>query len=195
MQVTSKPLDHPKNCLIIICGPFKIIKRVGNGAYHLKLPQSMSCLHSVFNVVKLTLASSDPILGHHPKPPPPPNIVDEEEEWVVKEVLDSKMINWKLWYPIKWENFRIEHNSWKPWDSIHTPDLIVKFHWKHPGAARQVRAIDFSAIQFHVVPSHHSLKRGVDVRGHSFSPPSRSNPPPSTPFTSITPTYVIPQQH
>jgi hypothetical protein len=30
------------------------------------------------------------------------------------------------------------------------------------------------------------------VRGHPFSPPSCSDPPPST---SVAPTYVIPQQH
>jgi hypothetical protein len=82
-------------------GPFEIVKRVGNSAYHLKLPQSMSRLHPVFNVVKLTPAPSDPIPGCHLKPPPPSEIVDGEEEWVVEEVLDSKVINRKLRYLIK----------------------------------------------------------------------------------------------
>src|ERR1700678_3658200 len=49
----------------------------------------MSRLHPVFNVVKLTAAPLDPIVGHHPKPPPPPEIVNEEEEWIVEEILDS----------------------------------------------------------------------------------------------------------
>jgi hypothetical protein len=62
----SKKLSH--HCL----GPFEVIKKVGNGIYHLKLPQSMSHLHPVFNVVKLTSALSDPIAGHHLKPPPLP---------------------------------------------------------------------------------------------------------------------------
>jgi Chromo (CHRromatin Organisation MOdifier) domain len=184
----SKKLSHHH------LGLFKIVKRVGNGAYHLKLPQSMSCIHPVFNAVKLTLAPSDPIPGCHLKPPPPPEIVNGEEEWVVEEVLDSKVINWKLRYLIKWEGFGIEHNSWEPWDSIHAPDLIAEFYQKHPGAARQVRAIDFSAIPFHVMLSCHSLKGGVDVRGHPFSPLSCSDPPPSTLFISIMPTYVIPQR-
>jgi Chromo (CHRromatin Organisation MOdifier) domain len=185
----SKKLSHRH------LSPFELVKRVGNGAYHLKVPQSMSRLHPVFNVIKLTPAPSDPIPGHHPKPPPPLEIVDGEEEWVVEEVLDSKVINWKLWYLIKWKGFGIEHNSWEPWDSIHAPNLIAEFYQKHPGAAHQVRAIDFSAISFRVVPSCHSLKGGVDVRGHPFSPPSHSDPPLSTPFISIMPTYVIPQQH
>jgi Chromo (CHRromatin Organisation MOdifier) domain len=157
----------------------------------------MSCLHPVFNVVKLTPALSDPILGRHRKPLPPPKIVDGEEEWVVEEVLDSKVNNWKLQNLVKWEGSGIEHNSWEPWDSIHAPDLIAEFYWKHPGAAHQVRAINFSAILFHVVPSCHSLKGGVNVRGHPFSDPfslpSLSDPPPSTPFISVTSTYVIPQ--
>ena len=37
-------------------GPFPIIRKVRNGAYHLCLPPSMSRLHPVFNIVKLTLA-------------------------------------------------------------------------------------------------------------------------------------------
>jgi hypothetical protein len=40
------------------------------------------------------------------------------------------------------------------------------------------------------VLSRHSLKGGVDVRGHPFSPPSCSNPPLSTPFISVTPMYL-----
>ena len=81
-------------------------------------------------------------------------------EWIVEEILDSKVINQKLWYLVKWECFRIKHNSWEPWDDVHTPDLIVQFYQKNPGTACQVRAIDFSAIPFHVVPGHHSLEGG-----------------------------------
>jgi hypothetical protein len=100
-QVTSKLLDYPKNCLIVIWVLFEIVKRIGNGAYHLKLFRSMSCLHPVFNVIKLTPALSNPIPRCHPKPPPPPKTMDGEEEWVVEEVLDCKVINWKLQYLIK----------------------------------------------------------------------------------------------
>jgi hypothetical protein len=50
----------------------------------------------VFNVVKLTPAPEDPIPGRRVIPPPLPEIVDGEEEWVVEEILDSKMMNRKL---------------------------------------------------------------------------------------------------
>ena len=103
-------------------GPFPIVRKVGNSAYCLQLPPSMSRLHPVFNVVKLTLAPEDPVHGRHPLPPPLPEIVDREEEWVVEEILDSKVINQKLRYLVKWEGFGIEHNSWEPWKNLHTPE-------------------------------------------------------------------------
>ena len=53
----SKKLSHRR------LGPFCIIKKVGNGAYRLQLPPSMSRLHPVFNVVKLTPAPEDPVQG------------------------------------------------------------------------------------------------------------------------------------
>jgi hypothetical protein len=101
----SRKLSHHR------LGPFPIVKKVGNSAYWLQLPASMKRLHLVFNTVKLTLALSDPIEGCYPLPPLPPEIIDREEEWIVEEILDSKMINWKLCYLVKLEGFGMEHNS------------------------------------------------------------------------------------
>jgi len=61
-------------------GPFKIEHQVGLLAYHLKLPHRMRQLHPVFNVVKLSAALEDPILGRKPQAPPPPIVIDREEE-------------------------------------------------------------------------------------------------------------------
>jgi len=44
-------------------GPFEIECQVGPSAYRLKLPHGMRQLHPVFNVVKLSAALEDPILG------------------------------------------------------------------------------------------------------------------------------------
>jgi len=65
----------------------------------------MSRLHPVFNVVKLSLAPLDPIPGQWMSLPPLPEIVDGKEEWVVEEILDSRMVNQKLRYLVKWEGF------------------------------------------------------------------------------------------
>ena len=63
-------------------GPFPIVKKVGNNVFHLHLSPSMSRLHLVFNVVKLTLAPEDPIPGRRPRPPPLPEIINREKEFV-----------------------------------------------------------------------------------------------------------------
>ena len=129
-------------------GPFPVVKKVGNGAYQLQLPSSMSWLHPVFNVVKLTPAPLDPIEGRCPHPPPLPEMIDEEEEWVVKEILDSRMMNRKLHYLVKWQGFGVEYNSWGPWDNFHALERVADFYWRHPGAARHIRACDFNVIPF-----------------------------------------------
>ena len=49
----SKKLAHRN------LGPYPIVRRVGSHAYRLRLPQSLSRLHPVFPVVKLTLAPHD----------------------------------------------------------------------------------------------------------------------------------------
>jgi len=61
-------------------GPFEIESQVGPSAYHLKLPHRMRQLHLVFNVVKLSAALEDLILGRKPQAPLPPIVVDGEEE-------------------------------------------------------------------------------------------------------------------
>ena len=102
-------------------GPFLIKRKVGNNAYQLLLPPAMKHLHLVFNVVKLTQAPIDPFTRKHVPPPPLPEIIDGEEEWIVEEIIDSKLMNQKLWYLVKWKDFGIEHNSWEPWDNITSP--------------------------------------------------------------------------
>jgi transposase InsO family protein len=158
---TTRPSRKLSHCRL---GPFPIVERVGNNAYRLQLPLSMKRLHPVFNVVKLTMAPDDPIPGRQAIPPPPPEIVDGEEEWVVEEILDTKMVNRKLRYLVKWAGFGIEHNSWEPWDGVHAPELVADFYRHHPGAARQIRASDFHSIPFRsvfdVVPGRHPFKGG-----------------------------------
>ena len=101
-------------------------------------------------------------------PPPPQEIIDGEEEWVVEDILDSKLINQKLQYLVKWKDFGMEHNSWKPWENVHAPDIVVEFYWKHLGAARHIQLAEFFSLPFQptIMPRHHDSEGGVDVRGH-----------------------------
>ena len=54
----------------------------------------MSRLHPVFNVVKLTLALEDPVPGQCLHPPPLPEIVNGKEEFIVEEILDSRVLSY-----------------------------------------------------------------------------------------------------
>ena len=117
----------------------------------------MSRLHLVFNIVKLTPAPVDSIEGCHLHPPLLPEIIDGEKEWIVEEeVLDSKMMNQKLCYLVKWEGFGVEHNSWEPWDNIHALELVADFHQRHPAAPHHIRSIVFNSIPF--CSSSHSVR-------------------------------------
>ena len=144
--------------------------------YRPRLPPSMSRLHPVFNVIKLTLGPEDPIPGQCPRPPPLLEIVNGEKEFIMEKILDSQIINRRLCYLIKWEGYGIEHNSWEPADNVHAPECVTEFHRNHPGAPHNIRFADFDTIPFRtlssVVPRRHSLEGGVDVRGHPFRPPS-----------------------
>ena len=55
----SKKLSHRH------LGPYPVERRVGRYAYRLVLPPPMRRLHPVFNVVKLSPAPDDPIVGTH----------------------------------------------------------------------------------------------------------------------------------
>ena len=182
----SQKLSHQR------LGPFTVERKVGNRAYQLQLPLSMKRIHPVFNVVKLTLAPDDPILRRRMPPPSPPEIIDGEEEWVVEDILDSKIINWKLRYLVKWKDFRVEHNSWEPQENVHAPDIIADFYRKHPGAARHIRSAEFSSLPFQptIMPRCHDSEGGVDVRGHHSLTPIT----PVTPATSDSPRYIPPHK-
>ena len=78
---------------------------------------------------------------------------------------------------MKWKDFRVEHNSWEPWDYVNAPDLIAEFYRNHPEAARHIRSIEFQSLPFQSieVPRCHFLKGGVDLRGLPI-PSKATNP-------------------
>ena len=124
----SRKLSHRQ------LGPYVIDKQVSRNAYRLKLPHPMQRLHPVFNVVKLTPAPHDPIEGCHPIPPPPPELIEGEEEYLVEEILDSKMFHGRLRFLIKWEGYSMEHNTWEYATDVHAPICLEKFYQKNPSA-------------------------------------------------------------
>jgi len=106
----------------------------------------MRQLHPVFNVVKLSAALEDPILGRRLQTPLPPIIVDGEEKWEVEEILDSRWHRKRFQFLVKWKGFSREHNSWEAASDVKAPDLVVKYYRKYPAAPRHIRRTDFNAI-------------------------------------------------
>ena len=143
----SRKLSHRR------LGPYPIERQVSKNAYRLKLPNPMRRLHPVFNVVKLTPAPTDPIVGRRPKLPPPPELIEGEDEYLVEEILDSKMFRGRLRFLIKWEGYGVEHNTWEYATDVHAPKCLAEFYRKHPAAPRQIRAAIFSSIPFRSVPT------------------------------------------
>ena len=165
----SKKLSHRR------LGPYPVERRVGKHAYRLTLPHSMKRLHPVFNVVKLTLALEDPIPGRRRIPPPPPELVEGEEEYIVEEVLNSRMFRRKLQYLVKWEGYGVEHNNWEYSDQLaNAPEKVAEFHSRYPNAPRRIRALAFGTIPFRPIllsPASGRCfsKGGVIVRGLTTS--------------------------
>jgi len=127
----------------------------------------MRLLHPVFNVVKLSAAPEDLILGRKPQAPLPPIVVDREPEWEVEEILDSHWYWRRFQFLIKWKDFGREHNSWEVASNIKAPDLIAEYYQKHPTAPRHICWTDFNALfKFGTITSRRSnLRRGGKCKG------------------------------
>jgi len=74
---TTRPSLKLSHCRL---GLFEIESQVGPSAYCLKLPHGMRQLHPVFNIVKLSTAPEDPILGRKLQALLLPIVVNREEE-------------------------------------------------------------------------------------------------------------------
>jgi hypothetical protein len=109
----------------------------------------MKCLHPVFNVVKLTLAPPDPIPSGHVPPPPPPELIDGEEEYVVEEILDSRMFQWWLQYLVKWDGYSVEGNTWEYSENVENAlEKVADFHAQNPAAPCCIQIMAFGSIPF-----------------------------------------------
>ena len=139
---------------------------MGLSAYRLKLPHRMRQLHPVFNVVKLSATSEDPILERKPQALLPP-IVDGEEEWEVEEILNSRWHRRRFQFLVKWKGFSREHNFWKIASDVKAPDLVMEYYRKHPATPRHICQTNFDAIfNPETIASRRSnLGGGVNVRG------------------------------
>lgn len=124
----SKKLDY-KNL-----GPFKILERINEVAYRLRLPCTMK-IHDVFHVSLLEPKAKD-VFPLQVNPEPAPVIIDGEQEFVVDTILDSKIKRKRVVYFTHWKGYGIQDRTWEPISSFIVDDEIsedlIAFHRNHP---------------------------------------------------------------
>ena len=143
MTCLSKKLSH--RCL----SPYLVERHVRKYAYCLILSPPMRHLHLVFNIVKLTLTSDDLIVGRHRNLPPSPELINREEEYIVEEVLNSRMFQQKLQYLVKWEGYGVEGNTWEYSENLNnTQEKVTEFYNRNPRAPCRICTLVFGSIPF-----------------------------------------------
>src|SRR4051794_30020297 len=91
LEATNIRMDRPiKKLNDKRYGPFEIKKKVGAGAYELKLPKSWRPIHLVFNEFLLSPFKAPTNPSQQKLLLPPPEIIDQVPEYEVKEVVDSQ---------------------------------------------------------------------------------------------------------
>jgi len=81
--------------------------------------------------------------------PEPPELIDGEEEYIVEEVLSSRMFQRKLQYLVKWEGYGVEDNTWEYSENLNNAqEKVVEFHTRNPGAPCRIRTLAFGSIPF-----------------------------------------------
>ena len=100
----------------------------------------MSCLHPVFNVVKLLGAPRDPISGWNSGTLPPPVLINDKgnKKYKVEAILDSCMFQRKLQH---WKGYRYKEHSWVNKADMEALEAIVEFYHINPGAPQNIQAV------------------------------------------------------
>jgi hypothetical protein len=121
-------------------GPYEVTEYIGDLDYRLKLPPTLSRIHPIFHVDKLSPWKGNDINGMIP-PPPEPVELDGELEWEVHEVIDSRLTGrgrrQTMSYLVNWKGFATKDDSWEPIENLkNAQEAIAEFHERHPDAPR-----------------------------------------------------------
>jgi len=123
----SKILDYKK------IGPFKILAKIGMGAYKVALPPSMA-IDNTFHISLLEPYQENQFPSQI-KEPLPPIQIEGEEEYELDRIIDSPLHYNKLQYQAKWEGYSPEHDKvWYPAENFNNAEHTVqRFHCLYPG--------------------------------------------------------------
>ena len=122
-------------------GPFWIVKKIGNVAYQLNLPEELR-IHDVFHVS--LLRDHKPRAGEDTPEPEPLRLAEDpaKKEWEVEAITASQIVDSLegkpvLQYQIVWKES--SEITWEPADNVrNSKRLVKKFHDDFPEAPRAV---------------------------------------------------------
>ena len=110
-------------------GPFKVLEKIGPGAYQLQLDHSWKGIHPVFNECLLHPYIKGEFPTQKKPPPPPPEIIHQQWEQEIDEIIDSREHRGQIEYLVHWKGYPREENEWKKTSELtNTLDAICDFH-------------------------------------------------------------------
>ena len=117
-----------------------MVERVDDLDYRLELPDSLSRLHPVFHVDKLSPWKGNDVNGIIP-PPPEPVELEDGTEWEVADIIDSELYGSarrrKIRYLVHWKGFTSKDDTWEPLENLNNAkEAVAEYHARHPTAPR-----------------------------------------------------------
>ncbi|KAJ9528726.1 hypothetical protein QJQ45_020662 [Haematococcus lacustris] len=111
-------------------GPFKVTGRLGESAYRLELPPTMSKLHPVFHVSLLKKYTGSQ--GFHP--PPVLEWLEDAPHYEVHSLLKHRQVRFKkrMEYLVKWTGYDDTYNTWEPEANLAgAPQILSRYKAVH----------------------------------------------------------------
>ena len=128
-------------------GPYPISKIISPNAVELKLPPSFK-IDAPINVSRLQSYKPPTIPGQQTTPQPPIE-VEGEPEYVVEEILDSRLCRNKLEFLVKWEGYTDENNSWEPEDNCKNSQAAIRdFYSIYPNVPQRIVQMQYKNLNF-----------------------------------------------
>jgi hypothetical protein len=120
------------------CGPFRIIKKLSDVSYKLKLTGTLatSKVNATFHVSYLRPFIEFDRFAHDPDDLPP--IAEWHEDgsamYEVESIITHRLYRNRLQYYIKWYNYDAQDATWEWADSIAStaPDIVADYHRRYP---------------------------------------------------------------
>ena len=112
-------------------GPYKIRRKINDVSYELELPPWLS-IHPVFHVSLLEKATENCFSNRSQDISPPPVMVNNQKEYMVNQILDSRLSRGKLQYLIDWKGYPPSERCWVDSTDIHAAAKLRDFHMRYP---------------------------------------------------------------